>query len=289
MTGGHAKASHRLRAGARVTRRGPAARAPRAHARAPSRSPSSTRTPTSWCVNKPVGLVVHPGAGHRTGTLVHALLAHCGPGLSGHRRRAAARHRPPAGPGHLRAPRGRQERSRAPGARPPAQGADRRAALPGAGSRPAAARGGRGRDRDRPRSARPAPDGGAAGRGGPAGAHPLPGRRAVRAPGPADAGRGHPRDGAHPPDPRAPRPSGGSPSSATGPIGGAGRRRSTPSFAAHVAGLGGQALHAAVLGFTHPTTGASHRFEAPPAAGVRRAPAWLRGLPRTAGPRTRVR
>jgi 23S rRNA pseudouridine1911/1915/1917 synthase len=34
-------------------------------------------------VNKPAGLVVHPGAGHATGTLVHALLAHCGPALSG--------------------------------------------------------------------------------------------------------------------------------------------------------------------------------------------------------------
>ncbi len=34
-------------------------------------------------VNKPAGLVVHPGAGHPTGTLVHALLAHCGPALSG--------------------------------------------------------------------------------------------------------------------------------------------------------------------------------------------------------------
>lgn len=28
-------------------------------------------------VNKPPGLVVHPGAGHREGTLVHGLLAHC--------------------------------------------------------------------------------------------------------------------------------------------------------------------------------------------------------------------
>src|SRR5262249_60734256 len=34
-------------------------------------------------VNKPAGLVVHPGAGHGTGTLVHALLAPCGPTLSG--------------------------------------------------------------------------------------------------------------------------------------------------------------------------------------------------------------
>ncbi len=28
-------------------------------------------------VNKPAGMVVHPAAGHETGTLVHALLAHC--------------------------------------------------------------------------------------------------------------------------------------------------------------------------------------------------------------------
>jgi 23S rRNA pseudouridine1911/1915/1917 synthase len=28
-------------------------------------------------LNKPVGMVVHPGAGRTTGTLVHALLAHC--------------------------------------------------------------------------------------------------------------------------------------------------------------------------------------------------------------------
>ncbi len=33
-------------------------------------------------VNKPAGMVVHPGAGHDRGTLVHALLAHC-PTLSG--------------------------------------------------------------------------------------------------------------------------------------------------------------------------------------------------------------
>lgn len=34
-------------------------------------------------VNKPAGLVVHPGAGNPTGTLVNALLAHCGDSLSG--------------------------------------------------------------------------------------------------------------------------------------------------------------------------------------------------------------
>ncbi|WP_372425273.1 RluA family pseudouridine synthase [Salinarimonas chemoclinalis] len=34
-------------------------------------------------LDKPAGLVVHPAAGHETGTLVNALLAHCGESLSG--------------------------------------------------------------------------------------------------------------------------------------------------------------------------------------------------------------
>lgn len=34
-------------------------------------------------IDKPPGLVVHPGAGHGHGTLVHALLHHCGSSLSG--------------------------------------------------------------------------------------------------------------------------------------------------------------------------------------------------------------
>ncbi len=34
-------------------------------------------------IDKPPGLVVHPGAGNETGTLVNALLAHCGASLSG--------------------------------------------------------------------------------------------------------------------------------------------------------------------------------------------------------------
>ncbi len=34
-------------------------------------------------VDKPAGLVVHPGAGHPSGTLVNALLHHCGPSLQG--------------------------------------------------------------------------------------------------------------------------------------------------------------------------------------------------------------
>src|ERR1700726_932373 len=34
-------------------------------------------------IDKPRNLVVHPAAGHRTGTLVNALIAHCGESLSG--------------------------------------------------------------------------------------------------------------------------------------------------------------------------------------------------------------
>src|SRR4051794_33041077 len=34
-------------------------------------------------IDKPAGLVVHPAAGNQTGTLVNALIAHCGASLSG--------------------------------------------------------------------------------------------------------------------------------------------------------------------------------------------------------------
>jgi 23S rRNA pseudouridine1911/1915/1917 synthase len=34
-------------------------------------------------IDKPAGLVVHPGAGHAAGTLVNALISHCGDSLSG--------------------------------------------------------------------------------------------------------------------------------------------------------------------------------------------------------------
>ncbi len=39
-------------------------------------------------INKPAGLTVHPGAGRQTGTLVHAILAHCPdlPGIGGEQR-----------------------------------------------------------------------------------------------------------------------------------------------------------------------------------------------------------
>ena len=48
-----------------------------------SRSTSSTRTTQLIVIDKPAGLVVHPAAGHRSGTLVNALIAHCGDSLSG--------------------------------------------------------------------------------------------------------------------------------------------------------------------------------------------------------------
>ena len=34
-------------------------------------------------IDKPAGLTVHPGAGNPDGTLVNALIAHCGETLSG--------------------------------------------------------------------------------------------------------------------------------------------------------------------------------------------------------------
>ncbi len=34
-------------------------------------------------IDKPAGLVVHPAPGHESGTLVNALIAHCGASLSG--------------------------------------------------------------------------------------------------------------------------------------------------------------------------------------------------------------
>ncbi len=58
---------------------------------------ASMRTRTMLVINKPKGLVVHPAAGHEDGTLVNALLYHCGDSLSGvggERRRHRPPHRP---------------------------------------------------------------------------------------------------------------------------------------------------------------------------------------------------
>ena len=74
---------HRVNAGDAIAVAVPAARACRAAKRSAFRSTSSTRTTAIIVIDKPAGLVVHPAAGHATGTLVNALIAHCGDSLSG--------------------------------------------------------------------------------------------------------------------------------------------------------------------------------------------------------------
>ena len=61
----------------------PAARRRRDRSGEASRSTSCTRTTSFIVINKPAGLVVHPAAGNQSGTLVNALIAHCGQFLSG--------------------------------------------------------------------------------------------------------------------------------------------------------------------------------------------------------------
>lgn len=73
-------------------------------------------------VNKPKGLVVHPAPGHADGTLVNALLAHCGDSALRHRRGKAPRYRPPDRQGYLRPHHRGEERRRPRRARRAAQG-----------------------------------------------------------------------------------------------------------------------------------------------------------------------
>ncbi len=54
-------------------------------------------------LDKPAGMVVHPGAGHARGTLAAAVLAHA-PGTARRRRTAPAGRRAPSGQGHVGAP-----------------------------------------------------------------------------------------------------------------------------------------------------------------------------------------
>ena len=87
-----------------------AARARRARRRDDPALHPATRTTQLIVIDKPAGLVVHPAAGHPTGTLVNALIAHCGDIAFGHRRGDAAGHRAPARQGHLGRDGGRQDR-----------------------------------------------------------------------------------------------------------------------------------------------------------------------------------
>ena len=153
-------------------------------------------------VDKPAGLVVHPGAGHAHGTLVHGLLARL-PGDRRGRRPGAAGHRAPPRPGHERAARRRADRARVrarSSTRSRARDVERRYLALVWGS-PRVAAGGR-RRADRAVDAAAHADGRArAGR---------PARTAYEVVAAwRDAGvappRVRPRDRPHPPDPGAPR------------------------------------------------------------------------------------
>ncbi len=226
-------------------------------------------------VNKPTGLVVHPGAGHTTGTLVHALLAHCGPTLSGIGgvRRPGIVHRLDRGTSGLLVVAKTDRAHLALARQLKARTVDRRyvALVHGTVPHPEgvveAAIGRHPRDRLR-MAVRPAGAGRTAitryrvlerfdtpapltllgvqlgtGRTHQIRVHlahlgfPVVGDRTYRQRG---AAPGH------------------------------------PELAARVGAVGGQALHAAVLGFAHPESGASLRFEAPPPPAFAALLAWLR-------------
>jgi 23S rRNA pseudouridine1911/1915/1917 synthase len=73
---------YRLKAGDRITLRVPPA-APAKPAAEPIPLRVVHEDADVIVIDKPAGLVVHPAAGNRTGTLVNALIAHCGDSLSG--------------------------------------------------------------------------------------------------------------------------------------------------------------------------------------------------------------
>jgi 23S rRNA pseudouridine1911/1915/1917 synthase len=287
VAGGAAKASHRLRAGARVTVAIPP---PEPATLEPEPIPLDVvyEDGDLLVVNKPVGLVVHPGAGHRTGTLVHALLAHCGASLSGigGTRRPGIVHRLDRGTSGLLVVAKNDPAHVALARQLKARTVERRYVTLAHGRLPHAAgvvEAAIGRDpRDRLRMAvRPT------GAGRPAVTRYRVLERFVR-PAPltlveATLGTGRTHQIrvhlAHLGTPvvgdRTYRRRGGPPLD--------------PELAGYVAALGGQALHAQSLGFVHPRTGAPHRFEAPLPPAFATLLAWLRGLTRTAGPRTGVR
>ena len=74
---------HRVNSGASILIDIPAAGGRQSRQPSLFRSTWSTRTADIIVIDKPKGLVVHPAAGHSSGTLVNALIAHCGESLSG--------------------------------------------------------------------------------------------------------------------------------------------------------------------------------------------------------------
>ena len=273
-----AKASLRLRAGSAVGLEVPA---PEALALVPEAIPLDVVYEDGHLLvlNKPAGLVVHPGAGHATGTLVQALLAHCGPTLSGIGgvRRPGIVHRLDRGtsgllvvaktdPAHLALARQLKARTverrylaLVHGALPHAEGVVeaaigrdphdrlRMAVRPAAAGRAAVTR-----YRVLERFVRPAPLTVLAVQLGTGRTHqirvhlahlgfPVAGDRIYL--------RGGRRRGAGPP---------------------------VPGLQSRVAALGGHALHAGLLGFRHPVTGDALRFEAPPPPAFAALLDWLR-------------
>ena len=153
------------------------------------------RDASLFVIDKPAGLVVHPGAGNRSGTLQNALLA-LDPGAGAG---AARRHRPPARQGHDRAA-GRGAHARGAGGAVGGAGRARdRPRVPRALRRHADRRRHR-RRADRPASHPAHQDGDPRRRA--RGRHALPPRAAF--PGAYAAARAA-RDRPHAPDPRAPR------------------------------------------------------------------------------------
>lgn len=74
--------AHKVKAGARLSLHIPASPSPRPEAEAQP-LPVIHEDDSIIVIDKPADLVVHPGAGHIGGTLVNALIAHCGQGFIG--------------------------------------------------------------------------------------------------------------------------------------------------------------------------------------------------------------
>jgi 23S rRNA pseudouridine1911/1915/1917 synthase len=227
-------------------------------------------------VNKPAGLVVHPGAGHATGTLVHALLAHCGPALSGIGgvRRPGIVHRLDRGTSGLLVVAKSDAAHRALARQLKARTVERQylALVHGAVPRlEGVVETAIGRDpHDRLRMAvRPA------GQGRPALTRYRVLERFTR-PGPLSylrvqlgTGRTH--------QIRVHLAHLGVPVVGDRTYRRRGTRPADPELAGRVQALGGLALHAAVLGFAHPETGERLRFEAPLPPAFAALLGWLRG------------
>ncbi len=268
------KASHRLRAGSTVSVAIPP---PDPLALVPEPIPLEIvyEDAAVLVVNKPAGLVVHPGAGHATGTLVHALLAHCGAELSGigGMRRPGIVHRLDRGTSGLLVV-AKTDRAHLGLARQlKARSVERRYAALVHGAVPreegfVEAPIGR-HPRDRLRMAvRPAGAGRAA-------LTRFQVRERFRAPAPLTlldvqlgTGRTH--------QIRVHLAHLGFPVVGDRTYHRRGSTPGDPELAARVAALGGLALHAAVLGFTHPETGTPLRFEAPLSPALAALLSWLR-------------